>query len=102
MDDGFEWDPAKANANLAKHGIGFNDAVGIFRDPMVGIEPDPPNYDGEMRYRAIGRTGGVVLFVCYTMRAGRCRIISTRKASRRERKAYSLQARDRSQARQPN
>jgi len=88
----FEWDPAKAEANLAKHGIDFDDAIGVFDDPAVGTEPDPRHYSGEMRYRAIGRVGETILLVCYTMRAKRRRIISARRASRRERKAYSLQA----------
>jgi hypothetical protein len=98
----FEWDPRKAATNLSKHGIDFGDAIGIFDDPMVGIDADPRNYRGEMRYRAIGRVGDAIFFVCFTMRELSCRIISARRASRRERGAYSLQARNRSQAGQPN
>jgi uncharacterized protein len=98
----FEWDSRKAAANLSKHGIDFGDAIAIFDDPMVGIEPDPRNYGGEMRYRAIGRVGDTILFVCFTMRELGCRIISARRASRRERKVYSLQAWNRSQAGRPN
>ena len=98
----FEWDPAKAEANLAKHGIDFEDAIAVFGDPLFATELDPGEYRGELRYRAIGRVGCTILFVCYTIRGERCRIISARRASRRERKAYSLQARNRSQASRQN
>jgi uncharacterized DUF497 family protein len=50
----FGWDPAKADANLVKHGIDFDDAISVFDDPVVAIEPDPRDYSREMRYRAIG------------------------------------------------
>ena len=85
----FEWDAAKAAHNLAKHGIDFPQATRIFDDPNIrrGIDPRPR---GEVRYRAIGSVNGMVLFVCYTMRGEICRIISARRASRRERRAYSL------------
>jgi uncharacterized DUF497 family protein len=81
----FEWDPDKADANLAKHGIDFEDAITVFDDPAVTTKPDPRKYRGETRHRAIGSVGGRVSLVCYTMRGDRCRIISARRASRRER-----------------
>jgi hypothetical protein len=93
----FEWDPTKADANLAKHGVDFEDTISVFDDPVATIEIDPRNYVGEVRYWVTGSVEGVVVFVCYTVRGERCRIISARRANRREREAYSLQARDRSQ-----
>jgi uncharacterized DUF497 family protein len=90
----FEWDPAKAASNLAKHGIGFTDATEIFDDPDVYITPDPRPY-GEIRFQAIGIVKGELALVVYTLRGGGVyRIISARRANRRERKTYSLQARN--------
>jgi uncharacterized protein len=85
----FDWDPAKAASNLAKHGVDFPTAAKVFDDPniLLGIDPRPR---GETRVQAIGSVSGVVLFVSYTMRGEICRIISARRASRRERQNYSL------------
>jgi len=89
----FEWDPNKAASNLAKHGVDFADAIGIFDDPGLLLLVDPRRY-GEHRYKAIGAVGGRVLFVAYTMRGDDlCRIISARRASRRERTACSSPSR---------
>lgn len=90
----FEWDPAKADSNLAKHGIDFGGARRVFDDRYVLILPDPRDYAGETRDHAIGRVGDRILCVTFTMRGGNCRIISARRANRRERTAYSLQTRD--------
>ena len=90
----FEWDRAKAASNLAKHGIDFDDAIGVFDDPRMLSIVDPRSY-GETRYNAIGAVEGRVLFVVYTKRGSEVfRIISARKASRRERTAYMLQTRN--------
>ncbi|MGA8549950.1 MAG: BrnT family toxin [Stellaceae bacterium] len=85
----FEWDAAKAARNLAKHGVDFPQPTRIFDDPNIrrGIDP---RLHREVRYRAIGSVSGMVLFVCYTMRGKICRIISAGRASRRERRTYSL------------
>jgi uncharacterized DUF497 family protein len=98
----FEWDPAKADSNLAKHGVDFEDAINVFGDPVMVSECDPRNYGGEMRYRAIGSVEGTILLVCFTMRGEVCRIISARRANRRERETYSVSARNRSQAGRPD
>ena len=90
----FEWDPAKAAGNLAKHGVDFDDAIAVFGDPRALHVVDPRSY-GEARHRAIGTVRGRILLVVYTMRGGQtCRILGARRASRRERTAYSLQARN--------
>lgn len=81
----FEWDPKKAQANLEKHGVDFEDAIGIFEGPTLEHRSDRNN---EERGQAIGEIGGVVLSVAYTMRGERRRIISARKADRNERRAY--------------
>jgi uncharacterized DUF497 family protein len=83
----FEWDPHKAEANLAKHGVGFEDATLVFDDPfhlVLSISALTANGD-------IGAVNGRILFVAYTMRGHDvCRVISARRASRRERSTYSL------------
>lgn len=82
----FEWDGNKAVANVEKHAIDFVDAVDVFDDVRLVVEVDRRH--GEHRCRAIGMVEGVVLSVAYTMRGDVCRIISARRASRRERRAY--------------
>ena len=89
----FEWDPAKAASNLAKHGICFAAAMRVFDDPMAVIIRDRRNYGGETRYQAMGAVEGVILLVSFTLRGGVHRIINARRANRRERTVYSLQTR---------
>ena len=90
----FEGGPAKAASNLAKHGIDFDDAIAIFDDPRIVSAVDPRGR-GETRYRAIGTGEGRTLLAVYTMRGSQVRrIISARRASRRERAAYTLQTRN--------
>jgi len=84
----FGWDPEKAAANLAKHGVGFEIAKEAFLDPAASIEIDDSD-PAEERWRLIGLAGGRVLFVVYTEQdADVVRIISARKASKREEKIY--------------
>jgi uncharacterized DUF497 family protein len=89
----FEWDPRKAEANAAKHGVSFDDAVTAFLDPNGLDGPDLRHSEAEMRYLRLGRAAdGRVLMVAYTLRrsgdAETIRLISARRASRRERAAY--------------
>lgn len=81
----FEWDPAKDRANLEKHGIDFEDAIGIFERQVFTERSDR---EGEERWKAVGMLEGREIAVIYTMREGRHRIISARRASRNERRAY--------------
>ena len=82
----YEWDPAKAASNLVKHGVDFPAAVEALEDPRLLVIVD--THYGEPRGRAIGRVNGVVLSIAFTMRGEVCRIISARRASRREREQY--------------
>ncbi|MGO4686226.1 BrnT family toxin [Hyphomicrobium sp. 2TAF46] len=88
----FDWDPAKAKANLAKHGISFEQATKVFDDPFA-LELDD-DYFSEERYRLIGYSGQhLLLLVVYTEREGVSgkpitRLISARRATREERKRY--------------
>jgi len=85
----FEWDAAKAASNLAKHGVDFPTATRVFDDPDIRLRADP-RPRGEMRFQPIGSVNDVTLFISYTMRGEVCRIISARRASRRERQSHSL------------
>ena len=85
MDD--EWDEAKRQANIEKHGIDFVAAVKIFDDQFIESEDNRRPY-GERRYKAFGELDGRVMQVVYTWRGDRRRIISARRARRDERRAY--------------
>lgn len=87
----FEWDPAKDEANIKKHGVPFKTAITAFDDPWALVAPDPKHSTNEAREWLLGEAdGGKVLVVIFTKRLqGQvCRIISARPASRRERKSY--------------
>ena len=83
----FEWDDAKAALNLKKHGVDFRDAVRVFYDVNRIEWYDSAHSDEEDRYNTIGMVREV-LFVVYTERRERTRIISARKATPRERRIY--------------
>jgi uncharacterized protein len=90
----FEWDPRKAQANAAKHGVTFDEAATIFFDPTALDGPDLPHSRAEARFRRLGKSvEGRILTVVYTLRsaghAETIRLISARRASRRERQAYT-------------
>jgi len=84
----FEWDADKNNRNVRERGIAFGDALRVFDDWMLEAPDVREDYD-EDRVIAIGLVNGVELVVVYTMRAADLtRIISARRANKRERKAY--------------
>jgi uncharacterized DUF497 family protein len=85
-----EWDPAKAAENLRKHRVRFADAVLSLEDPM-GFSTQDPDSSGESRLIYLGvDPAGRVLVTVYTMRGRIVRIISSRKASRAERRSYEV------------
>jgi len=90
----FEWDPRKAVANAEKHGVTFDVATTVFADPHALDGPDLSHSAAEARCLRFGRAvDGRVLMVAYTVRKGnddaeKIRLISARRASRRERAAY--------------
>jgi len=86
--DGFEWDPAKAAANLKKHGISFADAAVSLFDPRAFTIPDPDAEDEERFITLATDPSGKVLVTVYTYVDTGIRIISSRKASPGERKSY--------------
>lgn len=85
----FEWDDAKAESNLAKHGVSFEEALTVFDDPMAAIFDDEHHSVGERREIIIGYSDQAhLLLVCFLERSDRVRIISARPATRRERMGY--------------
>ncbi len=83
-----EFDPAKAAENLRKHGVSFADAEIVLSDPMA-LTLEDAGAVGERRHVTVGLgSAGEVLVVVWTDRGGRYRLISARRATRRERKAY--------------
>jgi uncharacterized DUF497 family protein len=81
----FEWDPDKSEANLGKHGIDFAGAARVFDGPVLEERSDRGD---EERWKAVGLVEDREIAVIYTLREGRCRIISARRARRNERRAY--------------
>jgi uncharacterized DUF497 family protein len=85
----FEWDPDKAAANLAKHGVEFSEAMTVFGDPLELTIADPDHSEDEFRFLSIGvSAAGRLLVVAYTERERRTRIINAREADPKERKQY--------------
>jgi hypothetical protein len=85
----FEWDADKGSQNLKKHKVSFVEAATVFGDALSRTFPDPDHSVAEDRYITIGTSDrGRVLIVSHTDRQERIRIISARKATPRERKAY--------------
>jgi uncharacterized DUF497 family protein len=85
----FEWDEEKARENLKKHKASFEEAKTVYSDPFLWTFPDPEHSDIEQRYVNIGYSSrGRVLVVIHTEREGNIRIISCRKATANERRAY--------------
>jgi len=85
----FEWDEVKAAANYDKHGVNFEEGVTVFYDPLSLSIDDPGHSVDEQRYIDIGISeNGRVLVVSYTQRGRNIRLISCRKATRRERRQY--------------
>lgn len=85
----FEWDSKKSQRNLAKHGVSFELAITAFDDPFALIAADKKHSsEKETREWLIGESDSGVLVVVFTFRISRHRIISARKANRKERKLY--------------
>ncbi len=85
----FEWDSAKAAANVRKHGVSFEEAVSALRDDFAATARDLAHLVGESRFITFGiSANGRLLSVSHTDRGNRIRIISARVATRSERKIY--------------
>lgn len=85
----FEWDKLKSAANLAKHGVSFEEASTVLADPLYVDFYDPRHSLDEHRYIIIGRSDqGRILIVSYTERDDAIRLISSREVTRSELKDY--------------
>jgi uncharacterized DUF497 family protein len=86
----FEWDVEKAEGNIRKHKVSFEEAKTVFDDLMFITVIDEEHSGDEERYITIGLSQhGRLLLVAHTDRAGRIRIISARKATKREEQFYA-------------
>ena len=88
QNDDFEWDDAKAAINLRGHNVSFEAARLAFKDVFAFEREDYREHYGEYRYAIIGMAEDRLLFVAYTYREGRIRIISARPASPYEWRLY--------------
>ena len=85
----FEWDPAKAEDNEAKHGVTFQEASTAFGDPLSMVFDDPDHSYDEQRSLIVGQSDqGRTLIIAYTERGEAIRIISARETTRGERETY--------------
>ena len=85
----YDWDPKKAEVNRRKHGVTFDEAIEMLDDPRSEERPDVGHSLGEVRIRTIGYTPMNKLIVVITSTGGSMpRIISARRATKRERDAY--------------
>jgi uncharacterized DUF497 family protein len=89
--DGYEWDPAKAAANLKKHKVDFADAALSLEDPNALTVADPDASDEERFICLAADPEGRLLVTVYAHRGDSIRIISSRSASRGERRRYEEQ-----------
>ena len=88
----FEGNKSKAKDNEAKHGVSFEVAKAVFRDPFaVEFLDDRQDY-GEERFVIVGKAGGQILSVAYTERDEIIRIISARRTTKYEEEAYLEQS----------
>lgn len=87
----FEWDPDKARRNLAKHGVSFDEAATAFADEDGKVMPTPDHEDDEDRFILLGFSQAnrmLVVVHCFRVERLRIRIISARRATRKESGQY--------------
>jgi len=94
MDDLFEWNPEKAEANLKKHSVSFEEAETVFSDPLSLTVPDPKHSTEENRFILTGFSDKQrQLVVAHTDRSDKIRIISARLATPDEKRKYEQENR---------
>jgi uncharacterized protein len=85
----FEWDPEKAESNLTKHGVSFDEASSVFGDPLATSVADPEHSAGEERFLTTGMSNQQrVVIVWHVDRGDVLRIIGAREVTPRERRTY--------------
>lgn len=90
----FQWDDEKSEACFKSRGFDFAYAASVFADPSRKVREDARFSYGEARYELLGRIEGRIYVVIFTIRAQELRIISARKANRREVKRYEDRSHD--------
>ena len=94
----FEWDERKNKQNLDKHGIAFEDVLSVFANRAALALEDKRRDYGEPRYVVLCPLQNMLVHVTYTVRGGNVRLISVRRASRREKRDYERRRPDQSRA----
>lgn len=87
----FTWDSAKATQNHRKHGVSFEEAQSVFYDDYAQLVSDPDHSEEEDRFILLGRSNQLRLLIvchCYRESDSVIRIISARKATKKEQRAY--------------
>ena len=87
----FSWDSRKNKQNIKKHGVGFEEAQTVFYDPKAVQYYDPDHSDDEDRFILLGLSARLHILIvchCYREKESLIRIISARKADKKERKSY--------------
>ncbi len=85
----FEWDEYNIDKNWKRHGVRYTECEEVFFDPHLKTIPDEKHSQWEHRFLALGKTKtGRRLFVAFTQRVGKVRVISAREMSRKERRSY--------------
>ncbi len=87
----FTWDPNKNESNISKHGVSFKEAKSVFYDDSARLISDPDHSDEEDRFILLGMSNKLnILLVCHCYRESdfKIRIISARKATKKERQQY--------------
>ena len=86
----FEWDPLKSRINEKRHGVSFKEGMTAFADKFSYTIADPEHFMGEYRFLLLGlSSSGSLLVISHTERGDRIRIISARRATKREREQYA-------------
>jgi uncharacterized DUF497 family protein len=87
----FEWDERKNLKNRIKHGVWFEEARTVFEDPRALLMDDPDHSEQEERFLLLGMSASIRVLVvvhCYREKKGILRLISARKATKKERRIY--------------
>ena len=84
----FEWDEQKNAINIKKHGVNFIDVLLAFSDPNCLIHPDSRHSQSENRFHLVGKVNIGIVLVVFANRGINCRIISARKATKKEKEFY--------------
>ena len=95
---GFEWDKANRDKSWQKHRVAWWECEEVFLNLPLFVFPDPQHSQKEVRFYALGKTGASrLLFVVFTVRQSRIRVISPRDMNRKEKKVYAKKTQEASQ-----